>query len=109
MNIPPIASTPVHPIREILEEASRLFGYKPDTITGKRRDAPIMEVRKTVCFVAVSAGHSRAAVGRAMGYKDHSTVIHHVNAFPYVERSFSESKRLIVRELLTRFSGLVVK
>jgi hypothetical protein len=68
-------------ITDIIQIASRLSKVSRREIVGKARFIPIVMVRQAVCLLAVETGaHSTPLIGRHLGGRDHSTVIHGVRA-----------------------------
>ena len=65
-------------ISEIVEETEEYFGFPPGTIIGKGRTKDVANARHIACAVAASQGHSSPAIGRAMGGRDHTTVLNSI-------------------------------
>lgn len=69
-----MATTRVH---DLITIASRLTGISEAAIVGQQRFGHIVRVRQAVAHVAVNMGiHSTPQIGRAIGGRDHSTIIH---------------------------------
>jgi hypothetical protein len=69
-------------IADIIHHASQLSGLTVGTLVGKSREQRIVRVRQAVMLIAreqVSDGttaYSYPQIGRALGGKDHATIIH---------------------------------
>lgn len=73
-NQPATGKTRVH---DLIYLAAKLAGVSEAEVTGLSRARPIMMVRQAVMLVAHETGaHSWPEIGRRMGGRDHSTVIH---------------------------------
>jgi len=55
-----------------------MMGYDPDKIKSRDRTEPLPKVRQIVSFVLVRRGHTYLQAALALGYKDHSTIIHNM-------------------------------
>lgn len=67
--------------REIISAVAAEFGFTYADLTGKCRKPDIVLARRTAMWVLVKRGNSRSQVGKWMGGKDHSTVIHALEQF----------------------------
>lgn len=72
---PPVAKR----IADIVHAAAQLSGYTVDQIKGQQRQSQLCEVRAAICHVARSRGHSFPKIGRNLGGRDHTTIIHAAN------------------------------
>ena len=69
-----MATTRVH---DLIAIAARLSNISPADIVGPYRFGHIVRVRQAVAHVAVGQGvHSTPQIGRAIGGRDHTTIIH---------------------------------
>ena len=68
-------------IRDILYCVSQETGYSQAMIVGERRKSPLVMVRSAVCILARAAGYSFPQIGRALGGRDHATIIHCVRKY----------------------------
>lgn len=64
------------PVRAIIAFAAQEFGISEEAIMGRARFRPIVLVRHAVCAAACGVGWSTPHVGRVLGGRDHSTIIH---------------------------------
>jgi hypothetical protein len=68
---------PTTRIADLIAIASALSRVRAVDIKGPRRNRVFVRVRQAVCYVAQKQGvHSYPQIGRALGGRDHSTVIH---------------------------------
>lgn len=68
---------PTTRIADLIAIASRLSGVSVAQIKGKQRFRSVTRVRQAVAYVAVQqAKHSTPQIGKALGGRDHSTIIH---------------------------------
>lgn len=64
----------------ILNALSEVSGYSTDEIAGKCRERELVAVRQVYCYIAATkTGHSLKNIGRLIGGRDHTTVIHSRN------------------------------
>lgn len=63
-------------IRDIMALASRLTGVSAKDMVSARRDSEFIKARAAVIFTSRQRGFSFPAIGRALGGRDHSTIIH---------------------------------
>ena len=69
----------VHPVRTYIEERSADFAFTYDEITGDRRFSRLCAVRHLITFeikTIVNPSISLPELGKAMGGRDHTTVMH---------------------------------
>lgn len=71
-----VASVP--PIGPLIERAAWIFGVTPDLIVGRSRAARHSRARAAVAWAARQNGRSYSQIGRVIGGRDHTTMIHHV-------------------------------
>lgn len=70
--LPSVAADPT--VREIARSVAFEMGLKFEHIIGDNRQPRFARARFAVCWVAnMVAGRGPAAIGRALGYRDHST------------------------------------
>lgn len=70
------APVPRATVRGLAEHAAELFGVTPDAVMGRSRFRAIVRVRQSVAWVACALeAYSTTLIGRALGARDHSTVI----------------------------------
>ena len=72
-------ATPTHSptVRALVHHASQIGGVPEADILGKRRAKKLVTQRKAIVWVAKRATHhSYPMIGRALGGRDHSTIIH---------------------------------
>jgi chromosomal replication initiation ATPase DnaA len=78
---PPVRSTAERDtIRAIAEAMALAAGLTLDDMTGRDRTHHVSHVRQAVMHQAHLAGHSTGAIGRALGGRDHSTVVTGIKA-----------------------------
>lgn len=64
-------------IADLIAIASRISGVSKVEIKGQSRLMHLARIRQAVAHVAVSQGvHSTPQIGKALGGRDHSTIIH---------------------------------
>ena len=56
----------------------QMMGYDPERVKVGDRTEPLPKVRQIVSFVMIRKGHRYLDAALALGYKDHSTIIHNV-------------------------------
>lgn len=62
----------------IVAAVARVTGHSRDEIAGNARWAKLMPARQAVCRIATRAGRSLGDIGRGLGGRDHTTVLHHL-------------------------------
>lgn len=62
-------------IADIVAETEEYFSFPHGTITGPGRTKDVAHARHIACAVAISQGHSSPEIGRAMGGRDHTTIL----------------------------------
>ncbi len=73
----PTVRTRVPAIAEIIAEVAKEAGMTVAMLVGDRRSRPIVAARHLAYWrVARETGASLAAIGRAFGDRDHTTIIH---------------------------------
>lgn len=74
-SLPP--ETPKLSLAGLIDDAGRQFGVSIPELKGDGRRVAATRARFAIAWVAKQAtGHSAAAIGRALGDRDHSTIIH---------------------------------
>lgn len=74
-------------VADIVAVAARMADLPPGAITGQSRETQLTRARQACYVVAYRCGHSLSQVGRLMGGRDHSTIIHGLKAAAvYAER-----------------------
>jgi hypothetical protein len=68
-------------VPEIITAIARALGIAPEEMAGRRRHRPIVRARQTCAYVLWSRGNSYPQVGRWLGGRDHSTIIHACREF----------------------------
>lgn len=64
----------------IIEVVAEYFGIKPEDITSKRRNSEFVQARQIVMYLCRElTDTSFSSIGKILGKKDHTTVIHGVN------------------------------
>lgn len=64
-------------VSDLITIASRLSGISETEIKGQSRLMHIVRVRQAIAHIAVRQGvHSTSIIGKALGGRDHSTIIH---------------------------------
>lgn len=85
-------------VADLIVIASRLSGISVADISGKRRFKPIIRVRQAVMYVARKQGvHSFPQIGRAIGGRDHSTVIHGIEAAEIIAERDVEYRNFLLQ------------
>jgi chromosomal replication initiation ATPase DnaA len=64
--------------KSVILRAASLTGYAPKEITGVGRTAPLARVRFAIMLVLRRRGLSLPEIGRRLGGRDHTTVMHGV-------------------------------
>ena len=65
------------PATQIINSVSDYYGISPDDITGKKRDLKTSRARHVVMYLLRQQNHTNLSeIGRILGNRDHSTVIH---------------------------------
>jgi len=88
---------PWRTVGELVAAASRISNISTKDITGKARFRHIVRVRQAVMYLAWFDGHSTHAIGRRLGGKDHSTVIHARDSVPGFMARDDEYRDLVER------------
>lgn len=69
----------------ILKRAKELFGVRPEDIVGPSRYSLYIPARFAVCTALSRRGWSYPQIGRFLGGRDHSSIIHAVRRAEYME------------------------
>lgn len=72
--IAPLA--PAVTVSALIDGAAAVTSLPRETITGTSRLRPVVRVRQAVMYLACKAGHTTPQVGKRIGGRDHSTVVH---------------------------------
>ena len=74
---------PVLPVTytDVLADCARFTGISVEELVGASRKAPIVRARQFAATVLRARGNSYPCVGRYLGDRDHSTIIHAVHKF----------------------------
>lgn len=67
---------PVRMLSDIVFAAAAHAGLTVEDVTGKSRAVALVRARHAVCLIAGQEGHSNPAIGRALGGRDHTTIMH---------------------------------
>ena len=102
-----LAETPkdVASVVEILNSISGFTGVAVDRITGKRRDKATAEARRMAMYMLREDAHlTSARVGKALGGKDHSTVLYAQKRFEQLMETDSSVRQHLaaVRDIIVR-------
>ena len=102
-----LAETPkdVASVVEILNSISGFTGVAVDRITGKRRDKATAEARRMEMYMLREDAHlTSARVGKALGGKDHSTVLYAQKRFEQLMETDSSVRQHLaaVRDIIVR-------
>ncbi len=65
-------------VRMLVQDAALRFGVSGAAIVGPDRHAPTVEARQWVMFEAYQVGCSYPRIGRELGHRDHTTIMHGV-------------------------------
>jgi chromosomal replication initiator protein len=71
-SVPQSAPTP----KAIIEASAGHFGVSPQSLIGIKRDRKTSLARQVAMFLMQESGYRVADIGRGLGNRDHSTVIH---------------------------------
>lgn len=63
------------PVRDVVRAVAAHYGVRPGDLAGRKRTARLSEARAIVAQLCRRGGHSFAEIGRALGGRDHSTVL----------------------------------
>lgn len=95
----PIEITPTLIINVVAEH----FGVKPEDITSKRRNSEFVQPRQVVMYLCNKYTHnSLANIGKTLGKKDHTTVIHgikKVTAELEINEEFRNKVEIIIKKI----------
>jgi chromosomal replication initiator protein len=102
-----LAETPkdVASVDEILSSISDFTGVAVDRITGKRRDKATAEARRMAMYMLREDAHlTSARVGKALGGKDHSTVLYAQKRFEQLMETDTSVRQHLaaVRDIIVR-------
>jgi hypothetical protein len=75
----PLSAPPLVP--DLIEAIAREFRLSADDLIGRRRQQLVVTARQTCAYVLVARGNSNKLVGRWLGGRDHSTIIHACRQF----------------------------
>ena len=67
-------------LNRIIDVASDIFLISREVLCSKNRFKHVVKARHGVAYVLRLHGHTTVAIGRALGYTDHSTISHAVKA-----------------------------
>ena len=85
-------------VSDLITIASRITGLTPDQINGPQRFRPIVRVRQAVAYVAAEQGkHTYSHIGRVMGGRDHTTIIHAHRMVPEFMKTDADLRLLVER------------
>lgn len=71
-------------IKDLIAEAARVFELKSSEITGPSRQAYVVRARFALCAALRERGASYPQIGKWLGGRDHSTIIHAVDRAHYI-------------------------
>lgn len=99
---------PGHPAipspKTIIEAVAKNFGVPPQALIGTRRDRATTLARQTAMYLMHEiAGYRIADIGRGLGNRDHSTIIHgcrKVSEMLKADQTLKDRLELIVKETL---------
>ncbi|WPZ05506.1 helix-turn-helix domain-containing protein [Pelagerythrobacter marinus] len=74
--LPPIVFRPLGVARDLLDSVAEDFGVSHGEIIGNGRSAKLVEARAVVITILRARGWSYPQIGKVLGDRDHSTVIH---------------------------------
>jgi len=70
VRIPPRQST------RIIQETAEKYGLKVTDLTGQSRKPRLVAARQEACYLLRLAGYSFPQIGRFLGDRDHTTIVH---------------------------------
>jgi chromosomal replication initiator protein len=102
-----LAETPkdVATVDEILNSISEFTGVAVDRIVGKRRDKATAEARRLAMYMLREDAHlTSARVGKALGGKDHSTVLYAQKRFEQLMETDTSVRQHLaaIRDIIIR-------
>ena len=68
------------PLQALIGRAAFDSGVSVRTLIGKERTSEVSHVRQAIMAKAYNAGHTLASIGRAMGNRDHTTIMYGIAA-----------------------------
>jgi len=71
-----LTKVPVRTVSALLNAAAQVTGVPVAEIIGKARHRRLVRIRQAVMFLAREEGHTSPVVGKRLGGRDHSTVLH---------------------------------
>lgn len=74
------------PAFEVIGLVCRRFGYSKEDVLGPRRHANLMGPRAVITRILKDRGHSYPMIGRMLGGRDHSTIMHCLDNFDVYAR-----------------------
>lgn len=87
----------------IINVVAEHFGVKPEDITSKRRNSEFVQPRQVVMYLCSKyTDNSLANIGKILGKKDHTTVIHgikKVNAELEINEEFKNKVEIITKKI----------
>ena len=82
-------------VHTMINLSAELLGIKPGQIRGESRCACPVSARAAISIVLRERGWSYARIGRALGNRDHRTVMHAIETFPNRIRKYPEANELL--------------
>lgn len=70
-----------HPSFELIEKVAADFGVTVGDIKGQTRRAIVVTARRVICKILRDRGISLPVIGKLLGGRDHSTIMHAVSQF----------------------------
>ena len=83
--------------RDLIRSVAADAGYTFELAVGPAKEGRIIAIRATACVLLRERGMSFPAIGRALGGRDHTTVINAVSRFPYYCERYPGTREIYER------------
>ena len=71
-------------VQDLIDETARIFSLKSAEITGPSRQSYVARARFALCAALRERGASYPQIGKWLGGRDHTTIIHAVERARYI-------------------------
>lgn len=78
LELTPARAIPSVSLRGILKSECDRVGVTITDVCGRSKSPDVLAVRKRICVAAADAGYSTTRIGRALGGRHHTTVLHYL-------------------------------
>lgn len=84
-------------VSQLVREAAAHLNVTPEELTGPGRARELVRARAAISRVARDQGYSYPQIGRLLGGRDHTTIMHLIKEYPYSCSEITKYQAMVLR------------